>query len=251
MEVRGTGPLFTPATLAFLRALKRHNDRDWFRANRERYERDVRSPMIRAVERLALDLPRFAPDLAASPRISLYRIHRDTRFSPDKSPFKTQIAAVFPCRRLPKHEGAGLYYEIGPGGVWMGGGMYAPQTPQLQAVREHIARRFRQLQRLLGSAAFRRRVGRVEGQRLQRVPRGFAADHPAAELLKLRQFLMGRDYPAAFATSARFYPTLIAVFEAIAPVVRFLNEPLLTSQPASSDMHRSPARPADRHPSPR
>jgi uncharacterized protein (TIGR02453 family) len=251
MEVRGTGPLFTPATLAFLRALKRHNDRDWFRANRERYERDVREPMIRAVERLAGDLARFAPELAASPRVSLYRIHRDTRFSPDKSPFKTQIAAVFPCRGLPKHEGAGLYFEIGPGGVWMGGGMYAPQTPQLHAVREHIAARFRRLERLIESAAFRRHVGGIEGERLQRVPRGFAADHPAADYLKLRQFLMGRDHPASFAASPRFHPALVAVFETVAPVVRFLNEPLLTSPAASSDTHRSPARPDDRRPSPR
>ena len=99
---------FDPKALAFLRALKRHNDRDWFRARKDEYERLLRLPMIGAVERLAVDLRAFAPELVANPKASLYRIYRDTRFSDDKSPLKTHVAAVFPCRGLGKHVGAGL-----------------------------------------------------------------------------------------------------------------------------------------------
>jgi uncharacterized protein (TIGR02453 family) len=218
---------FTPATLTFLRGLKRNNRRDWFQAHRGEFEAHVREPMIAIIERLAVDFRSFAPELIATPKSSLYRIYRDTRFSENKAPYKTHVAAVFPTRGLEKHEGAGLYFHVSPTEVWIGGGMYAPQTPQLHAVREHIAANVKRLRTLVESPAFRRQVGRLEGERLQRVPRGFPRDHEAAEFLKYRQFLAGRELPPAFAVSPRFYPTLLAVFRRVAPLARFLNEPLL------------------------
>jgi uncharacterized protein (TIGR02453 family) len=220
-------PRFTPATLTFLRALKRNNRREWFNAHRDDYETNVRQPMIAFVERLAADFRDFAPELVASPKVSMYRIHRDTRFSPNKAPYKTHAAAVFPPRGLPKHEGAGLYFHISPDEVWIGGGMYAPQTPQLVAVREHIAANLQHLRAIVESPGFRRHVGRLEGARLQRVPRGFPKDHEAAEYLKFRQFLAGREFPPAFATSPKFYGALLTVFRQVAPLTRVLNEPLL------------------------
>jgi uncharacterized protein (TIGR02453 family) len=220
-------PRFPPEALSFLRALKRHNDREWFRERRDQYEAHVRAPMVAVIERLAEDFKTFAPELIASPRASLYRIYRDTRFSEDKSPLKTHVAAVFPCRGLQKHEGAGLYVEVTPKWMWAGGGMYAPQTSQLQLVREHLAANIGRFRALVESPAFQRALGTVEGERLQRVPRGFAPEHPAAEYLKLGQFLAGREYPAALATSPRFYAELLKVFRLVAPMVRFLNEALL------------------------
>jgi uncharacterized protein (TIGR02453 family) len=220
-------PRFTPATLTFLRALKRHNRREWFNAHRDDYEAHVRQPMTAIIERLAVDFRGFAPELVASPRVSLYRIYRDTRFSENKAPYKTHVAAVFPTRGLAKHEGAGLYFHVSPGEVWVGGGMYAPQMPQLLAVRDHIATNVQRLRAIVESPAFSRQVGRLEGERLQRVPRGFPKDHEAAEFLKFRQFLAGREFPPALATSPAFYRTLIAVFRRVAPLARFLNEPLL------------------------
>jgi uncharacterized protein (TIGR02453 family) len=224
-----TAPRFTPRTLSFLRRLKRNNRREWFNAHRDEYERDVRAPMIAVIERLAVDFRSFAPHLVASPTRSLYRIYRDIRFSEDKKPYKTHVAAVFPCRDLPKHEGAGLYFHAAPDGVWVGGGMYAPQMPQLQAVREHIAANSRRLRTIVSAPGFRRAVGSLEGERLQRVPRGFPKDHEAAEFLKYRQFLAGRDFPATFAASLKFYSRLIDVFRQITPLVNYLNEPLLKS----------------------
>jgi uncharacterized protein (TIGR02453 family) len=220
-------PRFTPATLKFLRALKRNNRREWFNAHRDDYEAHVRQPMTAIIERLAVDFRGFAPELVASPRVSLYRIYRDTRFSENKLPYKTHVAAVFPTRGLAKHEGAGLYFHVSPGEVWVGGGMYAPQMPQLLAVREHIAANVERLRTIVESPAFRRQVGRLEGERLQRVPRGFPKDHEAAEFLKFRQFLAGREFPPALATSPGFYRTVIAVFRRVAPLARFLNEPML------------------------
>jgi uncharacterized protein (TIGR02453 family) len=222
-----TAPRFSTATLSFLRRLKRNNRREWFNAHRDEYEAHVRAPMIAVIERLAVDFRSFAPDLVASPKRSLYRIHRDIRFSEDKKPYKTHVAAVFPCRDLPKHEGAGLYFHASPDGVWVGGGMYAPMSPQLHAVREHIAANGRRLRTIVSAPGFKRAVGSLEGERLQRVPRGFPKDHEAAEFLKYRQFLAGCEFPASFATSPKFYRGLLGVFRQIAPLVAFLNEALL------------------------
>lgn len=222
-----SSPRFTPKTLAFLRALKRHNNREWFKHRRDEYEAHVRAPMIAVIEALARDFESFAPELVASPKVSLYRIYRDTRFTADKAPLKTHIAAVFPWHGLARHEGAGLYFHVAPSEVWIGGGMYAPQTWQLQRVRDHIAANFDQLRTIVESPGFARSIGSLDGTRLQRVPRGFASDHPAAEYLKFRQFLAGREYPANFAASPRFYASLLTVFKAVAPLVRFLNEPLI------------------------
>jgi uncharacterized protein (TIGR02453 family) len=220
-------PRFSARTLTFLRALKRNNRREWFNAHRDDYEAYVRQPMTAIVERLADDFRAFAPDLVASPKASIYRIYRDTRFSENKAPYKTHAAAVFPPRGLPKHEGAGVYFHISPEGVWIGGGMYAPQTPQLHAVREHIATHLEQLRAIVESPGFRRHIGKLEGEKLQRVPRGFPKDHGAAEYLKFRQFLAGVEFPGTFATSPKFYSTLLTVFRQVVPLTRFLNAPLL------------------------
>jgi uncharacterized protein (TIGR02453 family) len=219
-------PRFSADTLKFLRALKRNNRREWFNARREQYEAAVRQPMAAIIERLAVDFSEFAPELVANPRASMYRIYRDTRFSENKTPYKTHAAAVFPPRGLPKHEGAGVYFHISPDELWIGGGMYSPQTPQLHAVREHIAANLKRFRAIVESPGFRKHIGTLQGERLQRMPRGFPKDHAAAEYLKFRQFLAGADFPPALATSSKFYSTLLTVFRQVIPLIRFLNEPL-------------------------
>src|SRR5512133_257958 len=228
-------PRFRSKTLAFLRALRRNNNSEWFRARKSDYETHVRGAMTAIVERLAEDFERFAPELIASPKTSLYRPYRDTRFSEDKRPLKTHVAAVFPCRGLAKHEGAGLYLEVNCDGVMAGGGIYAPQAPELQRLREHLAANYVRWRALVESPSFQRSFGRIVGDSLVRVPRGFPADHPAAQYLKRRQFLAVREYPAVFCTSPRFYSTIARLFEQAAPVVRFLNEPLLAAAAKSPD----------------
>jgi uncharacterized protein (TIGR02453 family) len=220
-------PRFTPKTLSFLRSLKRHNEREWFNAHRDEYERDVKGPMLALVERLAVDLASFAPELEASPRASLFRIHRDTRFSEDKSPYKTEVGCLLPHRDLPKHRGACLYLQIGPAGSMVFGGLYRPEPADLQAVREHLAANYGRFRAINESPLFRRAAGPVEGESLRRVPRGFAPDHPAAEVLKLKQYLFGRDFPSAFATSPGYYRQALALMRRMMPMIRFLNEPLV------------------------
>jgi uncharacterized protein (TIGR02453 family) len=214
-------------SLSFLRALKRNNRREWFQPRKEQYEAQVRAPMLAIIERLAHDMRSIAPEIVVDPKTAMYRIYRDTRFSENKTPYKTHAAASFPWRGLQKHEGAGLYFHVALDGVWVGGGMYAPQTPQLHAVREHIAANVAHLRAIVESPGFRRRLGGLEGERLQRVPFGFAKDHEAAEYLKYRQFLAGCELPSEAACSPTFYSTLLGVFRQVAPLARFLNEPLL------------------------
>src|SRR5882672_9633570 len=131
-------PRFSTDTLSFLKRLKKNNRREWFNAHKDDYEAHVKAPMIAVLERLAVDMRAIAPELLVGPK-SMYRIYRDVRFSENKQPYKTHVAASFWNRELGKGGGAGMYFHVSPDGVWIGGGMYAPEMPQLHAVREQIA----------------------------------------------------------------------------------------------------------------
>ena len=175
-------PRFTKDTLKFLRALKRNNDREWFRSRKDDYERHVRAPMIAVIEQLARDFQRFAPELVASPKASLYRIYRDTRFSEDKTPLKTNAAAVFPMEG-PRAgmKAPGCTSKSRRAGCGSAAGCTRRSRPHLVKVREHIVDTWPEIRKITKSKAFVSRVGTLHGDRLTRVPRGFPADHPAAE----------------------------------------------------------------------
>ena len=240
--------MFTRKTVSFLRSLKRNNNREWFRAHKEDYERHVREPMASVVARLAADMRSFAPELIADPKVSLFRPYRDTRFSSDKSPIKTAVGARFPSRQFARGEGAGLYFEVTPDWVWIGGGMYMPSSADLNAIREEITASHPRLHRLVTSPSFKRACGEMTGDRLTRVPRGYVKDHPAARYLQFKQFLGAAEYEASFATSPAFYRELLKVFKAVTPLVAFLNRallerltqaPILVDEPSSRDRRRS------------
>jgi uncharacterized protein (TIGR02453 family) len=219
-------PRFPPGAVRFLRSLERNNDREWFRRHRDEFEALIDTPMNALIERLALDFRAILPEVQASVRISRYRIYRDTRFTDNKKPLKTHVAAIFPSRLLPRHEGPGLYLEIAPGWVYAGGGIYMPPPDVLRLLREHIAERHRQLARIVSGPRFRRMFGEIEGDKLTRMPRGYPVDHPAGEFLKFRQILAGREWAASFASSPRFYPEVLDTFRTLAPLITFLNAPI-------------------------
>jgi uncharacterized protein (TIGR02453 family) len=231
---------FTPKTLTFLRALKRNNDREWFRTHKDDYERFARGPMIQLIETLARDFPAIAPGLVADPKISLFRPYRDTRFSADKTPIKTHVAARFPARSFARGEGAGLYVHIGLDGVWAGGGMYMPSPADLTAIRARIASSHPRLHKVVTAEPFRKAVGELTGERLTRVPRGYAADHPAAHYLQFKQFIGGAEWAASFATNRTFYRELCVVFKAVAPLVSFLNTALRSGAGSAPQPTREP-----------
>jgi len=220
-------PGFSPQTLKFLRALKRNNRREWFHEHRAEYDTHVHGPMVAIVEQLAVDFARVAPDFVASPKLSMFRPWRDTRFSANKAPLKTNVAAVFPHRALGRMQGAGLYFEVAPEHVWIGGGMYSPDSATLHAVRAHIASKHRALSGILRAPAFTKTLGGLQGETTSRVPRGFDAAHPAVDLIRHKQFLAAREEAPAFAARPDFYKQLLATFEAMVPFVRFLNQPVI------------------------
>lgn len=192
--------------------------------------------MIEVIERLAVDLRAFAPEMVADPKVSLFRQYRDTRFSADKTPIKTNVAATFPNRALGRMNGAGLYFEVGPDYVWIGGGAYQPDGSQLHLIREHIVSEHPRFDALVKAPAFKR-IGGLKGDTLSRVPRGFDKTHKAAPYLIYKQFLGFREEPGSFATSKGFYKNLLTTFKALAPLVQFLNEPLVAARSPSRKAH--------------
>jgi uncharacterized protein (TIGR02453 family) len=223
-------PQFPAAGLSFLRKLKRNNRREWFLQHKETYEETVHQPMIALVNALAPEFARFAPEIAANPKVSLYRIYRDTRFSKDKSPYKTHTAAGFSHRGLGKNEGAGFYLHITPSEFLIGGGLYRPDPEDLAAVRHHIALHYKRLTSIVNARAFRRLFGGISGEQLVRVPRGFPADHPAADYLRHRQFLASRLMPSEIVTTPQFGGIVLETFRALHPFLRFLNEPIVQAR---------------------
>jgi uncharacterized protein (TIGR02453 family) len=224
---------FGPEALAFLRALQRNNDRAWFHAHKDDYQTRLKAPMQAVIARLGDEFRGFAPDLMADPKRSLYRIWRDTRFSEDKRPLKTNVAAVFPHRRGTRHTSAGLYLEISPRRVFAGGGLYMPEPAALARIRQRIGETPTAFRAIAESPALAA-LGGVQGETLKRVPRGFPPDHPAAAYLKHKQFLAFREWPPTLATSAEFWPAVLDVYRAIAPLVAYLNDAIGVGTDAQS-----------------
>jgi len=221
---------FPKEGLQFLRSLKRNNNREWFQDHKSIYEQHVKQPIGDLIEALAGDFKKFAPEMIATPKISAYRIYRDTRFSKNKSPYKTHAAAIFSREGLGKHAGAALYLHIAPSELLIGGGLYMPWPEDLRIVRQHIADSPEAFLTVVRNRQFRKLFGELTGEKLTRVPRGFSADHPAAEYLKYKSLLAAREFPAEVATSARFYKLTLETFKALVPLIRFINDPIYAAR---------------------
>jgi uncharacterized protein (TIGR02453 family) len=219
-------PGFPPEGLKFLRQLKRNNNREWFLEHKEVYELKVKIPMTGLVLALGGEMGRFAPELNTDPKRAIYRIYRDIRFSRDKTPYKTNVAAAFAPRGNPKHAGGGLYFHIAPEEILIAGGAYMPGPAELRAIRHHIATHSEDLLEIINDREFKKLFGGLEGDRLSRLPKGFPSDHPAADLLRYKQFLAYSTSPAELAESSDFLPLIVRNFRALMPLVRFLNTPL-------------------------
>lgn len=231
---------FSPATLRFLRRLRRNNIRPWFEAHRAEYELEVRGPMRALIEEMDVRFARFAPEITGDPKRSMFRIYRDIRFSHDKSPYKTHAACWFHHRDADRRVGseaegggAGFYFQIAPGDSFTGGGIWMPPRPVLNRIRDTIAEDPRGFARVAQGPRLTRRVGGLSDEAvLKRMPRGFSDDHPAARWLKYQSFVAGRSLTDAQATSPRLAALLEEDFAAMLPLVRWLNG-ALALKPAS------------------
>lgn len=218
---------FPREALEFFRDLERNNNREWFQARKEIYERAVKAPTEALVEAVNADLVGFAPGYVTEPRQAIYRIYRDTRFSSDKTPYKTHTAAGFIRRGLARHTGAGFYLGVSHKEVEVAGGVYMPGPEQLLAIRGHLAEAHAALRRMLSSSKLRQAVGELQGHQLTRVPKGWPSNHPAADLLRGKQWYFYVLLDPEVATTDRLLPELLRRFRLMAPVMEFFNAPLL------------------------
>ena len=226
-EYRG----FRPAALAFLRRLARHNSRDWFERHRAVYETEVRDPLRSLVEEMDVRLARLAPEIVGDPRRSVFRIHRDVRFSADKSPYKTNAACQFyhgdagrGAGQDAEGAGAGLYFQLADGECFVAGGIWMPARPALEKIREALADDAEGLDAIVRAPAFRRRFKALDQEAmLTRLPRGYPPGHPAERWLRYKSFTATRLLTEREATGARLPALLERHFAALVPLVRWLN----------------------------
>lgn len=218
---------FPPETLKFLRGLERNNDRDWFQARKSIYEEAVKAPMVELVEQVGDELNGFIAGMEINPAKAIYRIYRDVRFSNDKRPYKTHVAAIFRHKKLDKHAGAGFYFHFSPKDLFIGGGLYMPGSKELLAIRRRIAADPEALRAVLKERTFRRTFGEIQGEKLKRIPKGFSVDDPAADLLVYKQFLAAESLDPEVVEGPKLQPEILKRFRALAPLVEYLNEPLL------------------------
>ncbi len=226
-------PHFGPDAFTFLRALARHNSREWFTANRPRYEAGIRAPMGALVEEMDVRLASIAPEIVGHPRRSMFRIHRDVRFSNDKSPYKTNAGCWFYHQDAGRgvgqdgEGGAGFYFHLEPAGCFVAAGIWMPGSAALGKVRAALAEDAAGFAKLVRAPAFRRRYGTLsEEAMLVRLPRGYAPGHPAEAWLRYKSFTVSRTLTPATVTSPRLPSRLAADFTALRPFVRWLNAAL-------------------------
>jgi len=227
---------FPAEGLAFLRSLKRNNRREWFQPRKHIYDEKLRAPMVALVSALTTAMTKFAPDYVREPEAAIYRVYRDTRFSPDKTPYKTHVAAIFPRRGLDKHACAALYFSVSPETIEIAGGVYMPTPDELRAIRLHLVDHHEEFRRMVRGRTLRALMGELAGAELSRVPKGFDCEHPSADLVRCKQWLLDIELERGLATTPALYQELVKRFRAMTPFVEFLNAPLVAGRrPAKAE----------------
>ncbi len=217
-------PHFTPELFTFLRQLGRNNNREWFQANKARYEREVRDPLLRFIADFAPHLRRISPHFVADPRPiggSLFRVYRDTRFSHDKRPYKTVAAAQFRHEQGKDVHAPGFYLHLEPGNVFAGVGLWHPDSNTSRAVRDTIVEKPGDWKRAVNATAFRERF-ELGGETLKRPPRGYAPDHPLIDDLKRKDFVAMTTLDDVQVFEADFLERYGSIARAAKPFMRFL-----------------------------
>jgi uncharacterized protein (TIGR02453 family) len=214
-----TDACFTKETFRFLKDLKEHNDREWFADNKPRYEEHLKDPALRVIAAFAPELNKISPHFMATPR-SLFRIHRDVRFSSDKSPYKTHVGLHFRHDRSNDAHAPGFYLHVEPGSSFVGVGIWRPPGPALRKVREHIVAEPAAWKRVSGAKTFTSTF-EMAGDRLKRAPKDFDAEHPLVEDLKWKDYVGVAELPDSFVTHPGLPKALAKTFRAGAPFTRF------------------------------
>lgn len=219
---------FTPEFFRFLGQLKRHNNREWFQANKGRYETDVRDAFLRFIEDFRPRLHKISPHFIADPRRtggSLLRIYRDLRFRPDADPYQTRAAARFPHVAWKQTVAPGYYLHLEPGTSFLGCGLWHPDPETRNAVREAIVKNAARWKKILGDKNFRA-TGGVSGGKMQRLPPGYDPNHPLAEDLKRKDFITASSFTDDQVCAPNFLDQVTRSVTVSAPFMKFLTQAL-------------------------
>lgn len=223
---------FPPEAAKFLSSLKRNNRREWFQPRKHLYEQHCKAPMLELLSALNSGLQKFAPEYVTDPKKAIFRIYRDTRFSADKTPYKTHIAASFSRRGPERLTTGGFYFSVAPDQIEIAGGIYHPAPDTMLAIRTHISEHHAEMRRILAAKKTRDLMGALQGAELSRAPKGFDPVHPAIGWIKMKDWILDVSLDGTLATSPKLYDEILARFRAMAPLIQFLNRPLLARRPS-------------------
>lgn len=215
---------FERRTVDFLARLEKNNNREWFTENKQRYEEDVLDVALRFIISMQEPLADIAPRFTAVPtRVggSLMRVYRDTRFAKDKRPYKTNVGIQFRHEQARDVHSPGYYVHLESSRAFIGVGMWRPDPDSLRRIRERIAARPAEWQRVMGDATFKRQF-ELGGESLTRPPRGFDADHPCIEDIKRKSFIATRDLEVEACLKPQFQRVVESSFRSAEPLMRFL-----------------------------
>jgi uncharacterized protein (TIGR02453 family) len=217
---------FTDDLFRFLKELRQHNERDWFQRNKERYETAVRGPFISFIGDLGAPLKKINPYMIADPRPvggSMMRIYRDIRFSRDKSPYKTSVAAHFWHSQGKEGKTPAYYLHLEPGHSMIGAGIWRPEPGALKKIRDAIVADGKRWQRVTSAAEFRSSCG-MAGESLKRPPAGYDPRHPLIEHIKRKDFATSSPLDDRQVCGPDFMKSVLDAFRASAPFVQFLSD---------------------------
>lgn len=213
-------------TFNFLLDLKENNNKEWFDENRKRYK-EVRKDIIAVTDRLLEGMTEFDPSLqGVEPKDCLFRINRDVRFSKNKAPYKTNFGISI-AKGGKKSGNSGYYLNVDPMESFIGGGVYMPPSPMLKKIRNHIDLHGGALQKVLEGKNFKKTYGDIDGgPELKTAPKGFPKDHPYIAFLRKKSFTAIRNISIDDLTSEDMVKTCVDSFEALMPLIHFLNDGL-------------------------
>ena len=215
---------FNDSTLGFLEELAANNNREWFKENKARYEELVLDVALRFIQSMQQPLAEIAPHFVAVPtRVggSLMRVYRDTRFSRNKLPYKTNIGIQFRHEQAKDVHSPGYYVHIEPDNVFLAAGMWMPDSDPLRAIRERIATKTNEWRRVRSDTAFKRHY-KLGGQSLTRPPRGFDKEHPCIDDIKRKSFIAVKNMDSDACLNPRFQQKVETSFKAATPFMKFL-----------------------------
>ena len=210
----------------FLRELRKNNDREWFKARKARFEEQVRDPLLRFVADVGPRLAKISPYIVADPRPvggSVFRIYRDTRFSKDKSPYKTNAGAHFKHAAGKDVHAPGYYLHLEPDNVFAGSGVWRPDSKSLGKIRDAIVEDGATWKKITTRKSFTSGCT-LSGDKLKRPPRGYDKDHPFIEDLKRKDFVTFKNFSEEEACGPDFLTRWVKFCRTAAPLMKFIAE---------------------------